>query len=371
MSRPPKPARLVLLNREGRKSWVIRDGKKFERTGYSEGQLELAERKLARYLARSHNPVKVNAAASEVVIADILIAYRDHKHPPESRPVEKKDKPPKLREFEAMIGRLNDFWGDLTPDQILGPKCREFTNARGTDSGARRDLAILQSAVNFYKKEFGLRADTVVTLPKKSRARERWLTRDEAARLIWAVWRDKTIAKKQKRRHLARFILIGLYTATRHRAILSLQWQANDTGGHIDLEQGVMYRRSAAEEESKKRRPAIRIPQRLLAHLKRWKRIDKGIPYAVNYMGRPIDRLESSFRSAREGARLDSDVVPHTLRHTAVTWQMQAGIPMNEITGFAGMTMQMLQEVYGHHHPDHQQGIASTRLGGGSKKKAA
>ncbi|MCM2503896.1 site-specific integrase [Aureimonas altamirensis] len=370
MSRPKKPARLVLLEREGRKTWVIRDGAKFERTGYSEGDVELAQQKLAQYLARSHNPVKPNAAASEVLIADILMAYRDEKYPPETRPTGK-DKPPKMREFDAMIGRLNDFWGDMTPDQILGPKCREFTKARGTDSGARRDLAILQAAVNFYKKEYGLKADTVVTLPKKSRSRERWLTRDEAARLIWAVWRDRTIAKKQKRRHLARFILIGLYTGTRHRAILGLQWQANDTGGHIDLANGVMYRRSAAEEESKKRRPAIRIPQRLLAHLERWQRIDKGIPYVVHYHGKPIDRLESSFRAAREGARLDADVVPHCLRHTAVTWQMQAGVPMNEIAGFAGMTMQMLEDVYGHHHPDHQQSIASTRLGGGSKKKAA
>ena len=218
MPRPKKPARLVLLEREGRKQWIIRDGSKFERTGYAEGEHRQAELKLAAYLAKSHNPVVVDADASEIAIANILMAYRDEKHPPATRPENHKDKSPQLRIFEATIDRLNDFWGDLTPADVLGPKCREFTKRRGTDSGARRDLLILQAAINFYRKEYGLKADASVTLPKKGKSRDRWLTRDEAARLLWAAYRDPN--GKQQRRHLVRFILIGVYSATRHRACL-------------------------------------------------------------------------------------------------------------------------------------------------------
>jgi hypothetical protein len=42
------------------------------------------------------------------------------------------------------------------------------------------------------------------------------------------------------------------------------------------------------------------------------------------------------------------------LRHTAVTWQAQVGVPSHEICGFFGITMEMFERVYAHHHPDHQ-----------------
>jgi hypothetical protein len=34
---------------------------------------------------------------------------------------------------------------------------------------------------------------------------------------------------------------------------------------------------------------------------------------------------------------------------------MQAGVPRWEAAGYLGMTVETLQRVYGHHHPDHLQ----------------
>lgn len=48
-------------------------------------------------------------------------------------------------------------------------------------------------------------------------------------------------------------------------------------------------------------------------------------------------------------------MTPHTLRHTAITWQAQAGVPVHEICGFFGITRDMFERVYGHQHPDYQQ----------------
>ena len=56
----------------------------------------------------------------------------------------------------------------------------------------------------------------------------------------------------------------------------------------------------------------------------------------------------------RKAAALGPDVVPHTLRHTAITWQAQLGVPAHEICGFFGITLEMFERVYGHHHPDYQ-----------------
>jgi hypothetical protein len=49
------------------------------------------------------------------------------------------------------------------------------------------------AAINHHRQE-GLCSEVVgVALPEKSQAREGWLTRDQAARLLWAAWRAKQV----------------------------------------------------------------------------------------------------------------------------------------------------------------------------------
>ena len=52
------------------------------------------------------------------------------------------------------------------------------------------------------------------------------------------------------------------------------------------------------------------------------------------------------------------DVTPHTLRHTAATWLMQAGVPLWQASGYLAMSEKVLTEVYGHHHPDYMRAEA-------------
>jgi integrase len=52
---------------------------------------------------------------------------------------------------------------------------------------------------------------------------------------------------------------------------------------------------------------------------------------------------------------LEGVVTPHTLRHTAATWLMQAGVDMWTAAGYLGMTVKTLERVYGHHHPGHME----------------
>jgi hypothetical protein len=53
-----------------------------------------------------------------------------------------------------------------------------------------------------------------VVLPPERPARERWLTRSEAARILWAAWRYREIQKgkrtdRRSRQHIAKFILVA------------------------------------------------------------------------------------------------------------------------------------------------------------------
>ena len=47
-------------------------------------------------------------------------------------------------------------------------------------------------------------------------------------------------------------------------------------------------------------------------------------------------------------------MVPHVLRHTCATWLAQRRTPISEICALLGMTEEMFERVYGHHHPDYQ-----------------
>jgi integrase len=90
-----------------------------------------------------------------------------------------------------------------------------------------------------------------------------------------------------------------------------------------------------------------------MAHLRRWERKGISQKFVVEWNGNPVRRINKSFRTARKIAGLDSDVVPHVLRHTAATWLMQRGIDIWEAAGYVGMSAETLERVYGHHHPRH------------------
>ncbi len=127
-----------------------------------------------------------------------------------------------------------------------------------TTAGARRELEDLRSAINHHRTE-GLCSEVVgVALPEKSDPREDWLTRSEAARLIWAAWRARQkmgegITDRDVGRHLARFVLVGIYTGTRHGAICSPALIPAVGRGYVDTDSGAFYRRRQGSRQTNKR----------------------------------------------------------------------------------------------------------------------
>jgi integrase len=70
------------------------------------------------------------------------------------------------------------------------------------------------------------------------------------------------------------------------------------------------------------------------------------------------EKLRRSWDTAVKNSGLETDVIPHTLRHTRATWLMQAGIEPWEAAGHLGMSLEMLTRVYGKHSPDFQKRAA-------------
>jgi integrase len=218
--------------------------------------------------------------------------------------------------------------------------------------------------------------------------RERWLTRDEAAALLSTCWRyretqtvhrgkakgRKIETDKRRLRHLARFILIGLYTGTRASAIAAAAPYQHAGRAHVDLEAGTFYRLAIGRRATKKRQPTAPVPLRLLAHMRRW--VERGIAaeHFVEWHGAAVKSVKTAFNSAVRLAGLGTNalgkVTPHTLRHTAATWLMQAGVDMWEAAGFLGMSVAVLEKTYGHHHPSHMQN-AARGIGYGTRRRVS
>jgi hypothetical protein len=79
----------------------------------------------------------------------------------------------------------------------------------------------------------------------------------------------------------------------------------------------------------------------------------------VEFNGKPVSSVKRGFHNAVRLAGLTGRVTPHTLRHTAATWLMQRGVPIWEAVGFLGMSPEVPQQTYGHHHPDYLHGAAA------------
>jgi integrase len=78
----------------------------------------------------------------------------------------------------------------------------------------------------------------------------------------------------------------------------------------------------------------------------------------IEWNGVPVGSVKTGFASAVRLAGLGDDVSPHTLRHAAATWLMQAAVDKWEASEFLSMSVEMLDRVYGHHHPEHLKAAA-------------
>lgn len=355
-------------------AWIIIDGAKHIATGCSEGEAEAAARALAEYNVARYRPPRRERDIEQIGIADVLMIYISDKREGQA------NKP----KFDERMDRLNDWWGAKMLDEVNGETCRAYVKWRRDEQakrtrknnigsgGARRDLEDLRAAINHHAKEGLHRGIVRVSLPEKGEPRERWLSRAEAAKLLWALWRfrehqrrhrgaDKGKVLPTKRyplRHIARFVLIGLYTGSRAATIATASPHQMEGRGWVDLERGIYYRKPIGKKATNKRQPPVVLPQRLLAHMRRWDRLGIAKDYFVEHNGKPVGSVTKGFAHGVELAKIEH-ATPHTLRHTAATWQMQAGTEPWEAAGFLGMSMEMLVKVYGHHHPDHLKGAAA------------
>lgn len=327
-----------------------------------------AERALALYLAERDRRPGGPAGPEEIMIAEVLSLYAEEHAPTVVDPAR----------IGYAIAPLLSWWGERPVVAITKETCRAYHRSRvkagrrDPETGevlewlpvsqgtVRRELGALAAALSYAKGEGRLLNPPKVHLPEKPESRDRWLNRSEAAALLRAAWRNPDA------KHLARFILVALYTGTRKSAILRLGYLPSTTGGWIDVENGLLFRRGQGQRVTSKKQPPARLPRQLVAHVRRWQR--RGSRWVVDYDGNGVGSIKTAWATAVEAANLGgTGVTPHTLRHTAITWAMQAGADPWESAGYFGVSIETMMRTYAHHHPDHQQSTIQALEGRGRK----
>jgi integrase len=164
---------------------------------------------------------------------------------------------------------------------------RETTFKVGNET-ISRDMSVLKAALNWSHKRGMLAQVPHVRMRPKSPPRSRFLSPEEARRLLDAC----------EEPHLELFIRVSLSTLARPGAILAL------TTDRVDLNAGLIDFLPEGQRQSHKRRPIVPIAASLRPHLEQAIR-DSLSGHVIEYLGRPVKSIKKCFHTTRKRAGLD------------------------------------------------------------------
>ena len=227
------------------------------------------------------------------------------------------------------------YFGDVMISEISPAKINDYKKKRQqeglTASAINRPLSLLSHAFNVAVKQWEICDTNPVAKVKrqKENKRLRYLTQDEAARLV-----------EQCGGHLKPIVEWALATGMRRGEILALNW------GDIDRTRKYIYIRDSKNSRPRAL-PLIKKHDTILAQL-----IQHISGTVFHYQGRPIKSLKGSFGKAVKRAGLE-DVTFHTLRHTYASWAVMSGMPLNELMEILGHSSINMVLRYAHLSPEH------------------
>lgn len=229
----------------------------------------------------------------------------------------------------SLRGRYLD---EVTRDVVDG-----LTDARlnqgVSNASVNRVLALLRAVLRkaAYDWEWIDRVPRVRMLPEAKR-RVRWITREEADRLLLEL-----------PEHLADMARFTLATGLRQANVKRLEWT------QVDLERRVAW----IHPDQAKARKAIPVPLNADAVLVLRRRQGKHPLYVFTYQGHPVEQVNTkAWREALQRAGI-ADFRWHDLRHTFASWHVQAGTPLNVLQELGGWESAEMVRRYAHFSADH------------------
>jgi integrase len=318
-------------------------GRSRERSAFTTDRGE-AEKALADFIVRRTKTTRTRHP-NETLVSEVLTDYA----------LQNEGRPAATRIGYALVA-LGSFWANKTVADVHENSCRKYVTQRKiSNSTAKRELTVLRAAINFAIQSSKLSSGAPVWLPKESIPRDIWLERNEFAQLLRAA---RSLPRGGE--HLPLFLLVAIYTARRKEAILSLRWT------RVDFRNGTIDFRRPGVAETNKKRGVVKMHRKLIAHLRREKarqaigrdgkqRSVGEMEFVIQWNGEGVQGLRRSFPAAVKAAKLEKHITPHTLKHSSITWMVQAGTPLWDVAQFAATSVATIEKVYAHHSPMHHE----------------
>lgn len=245
-------------------------------------------------------------------------------------------------------GRMRSAWKALAPawaplpaSAITKQHSLDYVRARRasdvSDGGIRTEMAYLSAALQHaYELELIVRKP-MIYMPSPGRPRERWLTEDEASRLIAGTIEP----------HARVAIMLLLATACRPSHLLQLTW------ARVDRIAGTIMYDDPERDRTKKGRATVPINDMAGEALDVATALHQGSGYVIEWNGQPIKSLKRAIGEAARRAKL-AEVTPYVLRHTAAVWMVSKGVPIHMVSQYMGHeTSSITERVYARFAPNH------------------
>lgn len=246
------------------------------------------------------------------------------------------------------LQRLKPHFAGRSIPELKRADVRRYVVARQADgvknSTVRRELRIFSAAINFCRLELD-RPDLpnpVAALGlEEEEGRVRWITRQEAARLIAAA------EEHARRPHLGCFIRLALNTGCRKNELLKLEWS------RVDLDRALIL--LEAEHNKAKRRQTVPLNDDAVATLRRLQAWQKdhapGTPWVFGKESRErITTFQTGWTAALKRAGIE-DFRIHDLRHTFASWLVMQGEDLYVVKELLRHSSVTVTEKYAHLAP--------------------
>ena len=246
------------------------------------------------------------------------------------------------KQLRAVFG--GRLMSDISPKDIWGYQTKRKQDGVKPVT-INRELAFLSTAINFANRHWEWDLSNPVTgrnLSNVGSARTRWLTREEANRLLEAA------SSEPKAPHLSDFIRLALYTGARRGELLGLEWS------RVDLRANLIHLEAIHTKTGTPRAiPLCKEARQALIGRQRFRAsFCPDAPFVfVNREGCPIRSIRKSFSTACRRADI-TDFRIHDLRHTFASWLVTEGVPLLEVSRLLGHSTVKMTERYAHLAPD-------------------
>lgn len=253
-----------------------------------------------------------------------------------------------FRNIQTSIEILRHYFGGVIINTVKKEYVRSaiqrMQRERGyTASSLSIRMSYFKAAIAYCRKELDWNINDPsegISLPKRGQ-RVRWLTREEADRLINAANGMKCHDL------LCSFIVLALNTGMRKNEMLKLQWRS------VNFEERIVTLLADENKSGRTRSVPLNAAAIQVLEKRRAFAVEHGLKLRWVFAKEDGERWaypDPSFRKACRLAGIE-DFRVHDLRHTCASWMVSHGVPLADVKEVLGHFSVTMTERYAHLAP--------------------